>query len=70
MKWLAALLLGAIVGFLLPMIFGGQEGFWLNSWTKFGTIRPVAGSPGLLFSIPTFLGSAFVFRMFFNWHSS
>ena len=69
MRWLGALLLGAIVGCLLPMMFGGQSGFWLNSWTKFGTIRPLAGSPGLLFSIPLFLGSAVAFRLFFNWHS-
>ena len=69
MKWLAALLLGAIVGLLLPLIFGGQTGFWLHSWTKWGTIRPLAGSPGLLFSIPLFLGSAVAFRLFFNWHS-
>jgi hypothetical protein len=69
MKWLAALLLGAIVGFLVPMIFGGEAGFWLHTWTKVGTIRPVAGSPGLLFSVPLALGSAVVFRLFFNWHS-
>ena len=69
MKWLAALLLGAIVGFLVPMIFGGEAGFWLNAWTKVGTIRPLAGSPGLLFSVPLALGSAFIFRLFFNWHS-
>jgi hypothetical protein len=70
MKWLAALLLGAIVGFLLPMIFGGEAGFWLHSWTKWGTIRPLEGSRGLLFSIPLFLGSAVAFRLFFNWHSN
>lgn len=69
MKWLSALLLGAIVGVLLPLLFGGQEGFWLNSWTKWGTVRPLAGSPGLLLSLPLFLGSAVVFRIFFNWHS-
>ena len=69
MKWLAALALGAIVGFLVPMIFGGETGFWLHSWTKFGTIRPLEGSPGLLFSIPLGLGAAVIFRMFFNWHS-
>jgi len=69
MKWLAALLLGAVVGFLVPLIFGGEAGFWLHSWTKHGTIRPLAGSPGLLFSIPLGLGSAVAFRLFFNWHS-
>jgi len=68
MKWLPALLLGAILGFLLPLLFGGQTGFWIHSWTKWGTIRPLAGSPGLLFSIPLALGSAVAFRLFFNWH--
>ena len=64
-----ALLLGAILGFLLPMMLGGQEGVWMNSWASWGTIRPVEGSPGFLFSIPLFLGSALAFRLFFNWHS-
>ncbi len=68
MKWLPAFLLGAIVGFVLPMAFGGQGGVWMNNWTAWGTIRPLAGSPGLLFSVPFFLGSAVAFRLFFNWH--
>jgi hypothetical protein len=70
MKWLAALALGAIVGFLVPLLFGGQAGFWLTSWTKFGTVRPFVSSPGLLFSIPLGLGTAVAFRLFFNWHKS
>jgi hypothetical protein len=70
MKWLTALALGALLAFLLPMILGGQEGGWMTSWTKWGTIRPLAGSPGLLFSIPLFVISALGFRMFFNWHSN
>jgi hypothetical protein len=68
MKWFSALLLGAILGFVLPMFFGGQGGVWMAGWTKWGTIRPVAGSPGLLFSVPLFVCSAIAFRMFFNWH--
>ena len=40
----------------------------MNSFAKWGTIRPHAGSPNLLFSIPLFLGSAVAFRLFFNWH--
>jgi hypothetical protein len=68
MKWLAALALGAILGFLLPMMLGGQSGVWMNSWAKWGTIRPLAGSPGLLLSIPLWLGSALALRLFFNWH--
>ena len=68
MRWLAALFLGALLGFLMPLLFGGQSGFWLNSWTKWGTIRPLPGSPGLLFSIPLALGSAVALRLFFNWH--
>jgi hypothetical protein len=68
-KWLPALFLGAILAFVLPLIFGGQGGFWMTSWTKWGTVRPVSGSPGLLFSVPLFLGSALALRLFFNWHS-
>jgi len=69
MKWLPALLLGAILAFVLPLTFGGQAGFWMTSWTKWGTVRPIEGSPGFLFSIPLFLGSAVALRLFFNWHS-
>jgi ethanolamine transporter EutH len=69
MKWLPALFIGAILGFVLPMALGGQAGVWMNSWAKWGTIRPVEGSPGLLFSIPVALGSALALRLFFNWHS-
>ena len=68
MKWLTALTLGAIVGFAIPLLLGGQFGVWMDSWASWGTVRPVAGSPGLLFSIPLFLGSALAFRLFFNWH--
>jgi hypothetical protein len=69
MKWLPALFIGAILGFVLPLALGGQAGVWMNSWAKWGTIRPVEGSPGVLFSIPVALGSAVVLRLFFNWHS-
>jgi hypothetical protein len=67
-KWLTALTLGALVGFAIPLLLGGQFGVWMDSWASWGTVRPVAGSPGLLFSIPIFLGSALAFRVFFNWH--
>ena len=69
MRWLTALLLGAILAFVLPLAFGGTGGFWMNTWTKWGTIRPIAGSPGFLFSIPLFVGSAMALRFFFNWHT-
>ena len=69
MKWFTALVLGAILGFVMPLALGGQHGVWMNSFAKWGTIRPLAGSPGLLFSVPLFLLSAIAFRMFFNWHS-
>ena len=65
---MTALLIGAILAFTLPMGLGGQGGVWMNSFTKWGTISPIAGSPGFLFSIPLFLGSALAFRIFFNWH--
>ena len=69
MRWITALALGAILGFAMPLALGGQSGVWMNSIAKWGTIRPLAGSPGLLFSVPLFLGSAVAFRLFFNWHS-
>jgi hypothetical protein len=68
MKWLTALALGAILGFVLPLFLGGQNGVWMSAFTKWGTVRPLEGSPGLLFSIPVFLLSAIAFRLFFNWH--
>ena len=68
MKWLGALLMGAILGMVLPTALDMQSGVWMHSWAAWGTIRPHASSPGLLLSIPVFLGSAFVFRLFFNWH--
>ena len=70
MKWMTALLLGAILGFVLPLLLGGPSGVWMSAWTKYGTISPIAGSPGLLFSIPFWLGSALAFRLFFDWHSN
>ena len=69
MKWIPALVLGAVVAIILPLIFGGQDGVWMDSFTAWGTVRPHAGSPGLLFSIPVFVGASFIFRAFFNWHS-
>lgn len=68
MKWLTALILGGLLAFVLPMSLGGQDGVWMHSWTKWGTVRPLPGSPGFLFSIPLFLGAALAFRIFFNWH--
>ena len=70
MRWFTCLLLGAILGFTLPQFFGGQSGVWMGSIFEYGTIRPLEGSPGLLFSIPIFLGSAVAFRLFFNWHNN
>ena len=69
MKWVTALIIGAVLGLTVPMLFGGQDGVWMNSFASWGTIRPHTGSPGLLFSIPIFLGAAVIFRIFFNWHS-
>ena len=69
MKWFSALLLGAILAFTLPLALDGENGVWMNSFAKWGTIRPHAGSPNLLFSITLFIGSAMAFRLFFNWHS-
>jgi hypothetical protein len=68
MKWLTALLIGAILAVTMPLALGGQDGAWMQSFAAWGTVRPFANSPGLLFSIPLFLGSALALRMFFNWH--
>ena len=69
MKWFTALLIGAILAFTLPMALGGQGGVWMHGWTSWGTYRPIAGSPGFLFSVPLWLGAALAFRLFFSWHS-
>ena len=69
MKWITALIMGAILGFVLPTGFDGRSGQWMNSWAGWGTIRPLENSPALLFSIPLFLGAAMALRAVFNWHS-
>jgi hypothetical protein len=68
MRWITALLLGAVLGFVLPTALDARSGLWMNSWANWGTIHPLAASPGLLFSIPVFLASAMAARIFFNWH--
>ena len=70
MKWFSALLLGSVLGVFLPMIFGGREGLWTDSWAGWGTFAPFSNSPGLLFSIPVAIITAIIFRIFFNWHSN
>jgi hypothetical protein len=67
MKWLTALIFGLIVGTLMPTIIDGQEGVWTDNWTGWGTVH--AGTGGLLFSIPLFLGAAVAIRLLFNWHT-
>jgi len=67
MKWITALVLGAILGGILPTVIDSQSGSWMESWAGWGTVRPNEG--GFLFSIPLFLGSALGARLFFNWHS-
>ena len=69
MKWLSALTLGAILGFVLPTGLDLRSDVWMHSWAKWGTIHPLPGSPGLLFSVPLALASAIGFRIFFNWHT-
>ena len=68
MKWITALLIGAILGFVLPTAFDGRQGQWMHSWAAWGTIRPLEGSPGLLFSIPLAIGAAMALRFVFSWH--
>jgi hypothetical protein len=69
MKWITALAIGAILGFVLPTGVDLRSGVWMNSWASWGTIRPHAGSPGLLFSLPVFVGAAAALRAVFTWHS-
>ena len=69
MKWVTALAIGALLGFVLPTGLDLRSGVWLDNWTGWGTIRPHPGSPGLLFSIPLCLGSAIALRLAFNWHT-
>jgi hypothetical protein len=69
MKWIMAVALGALVAFVLPTGIDLRSGVWMDSWTGWGTIRPHSKSPGLLFSIPVFLGASFAFRAVFNWHT-
>jgi hypothetical protein len=69
MRWITALLIGAILGFVLPMALGGYGGTWHSSWAGAGTIVPFPSkSPGLLFSVPLAIFSAIALRLFFNWH--
>jgi hypothetical protein len=68
MKWLSALFLGLILGIVLPTALDMRTGLWMQSWAGWGTIRPRVDSPGLLLSIPVFLGAALACRMFFTWH--
>ena len=67
MKWLTALVFGALLGGVLPTVIDGQAGVWADSWAGWGTVRPNEG--GFLFSIPLALLCAFGARLFFNWHS-
>jgi hypothetical protein len=69
MKFITALAIGATTGFILPMIFGGSTGVWMSSFAAWGTVRPLANSPGLLFSIPIFLLTTWALWAFFNWHT-
>ena len=69
MKWLTALVLGAILAFT-----AAADVRWPGR--RLDEHLAPAGAPsartpvaGLLFSIPIFLGAALVFRIFFNWHN-
>ena len=72
MKWLTALLLGAILG--IPPADGirrAQSGVWTDSWASWGTVRPhrrVAGPPVLDSAVPR--ARRWRFGLFFNWHSA
>ncbi len=67
MELLKAALLGAVAAVAMPMVFGGPSGFWMQSSTAWGTVAPLSGSPGLLFSIPVFAGVTLFSWLFFGW---
>ena len=67
MDLLKAALLGAVAAVALPMVFGGQTGVWMSSFAAYGTIAPLSGSPGLLFSVPLFAGVTIFSYLFFGW---
>ncbi|HEX8842710.1 MAG TPA: hypothetical protein VF757_10490 [Sphingomicrobium sp.] len=70
MKFVTALAIGAIAGFILPMLLGGSYGdAWMKSFAAWGTVRPLANSPALLFSIPLFAIVTAALWKFFNWHN-
>ena len=62
-----AALLGLVAAVALPMVFGGPTGVWMNSFAAWGTVAPLAGSPGLIVSIPVFVGVTLFSWLFFNW---
>jgi hypothetical protein len=70
MKLITALAIGAITGFILPMLLGGYYGdVWMRSFAGWGTVRPLANSPALLFSIPVFVIVTVALWKFFDWHN-
>ena len=55
MKWLTALALGAILGFVMPMALGGQHGVWMNYLREMGndpSARGIAGAVVLGPAVP------------------
>jgi len=67
MELLKAALLGLVAAVALPMVFGGPSGAWMGSFAAYGTIAPMASSPGLLVSIPVFAGVTIFSWLFFGW---
>jgi hypothetical protein len=67
MELLKAALLGLVAAIALPMVFGGRSGAWMDSFAAYGTIAPLAGSPGLIMSIPLFAGVTIFSYIFFGW---
>ena len=67
MELVKAALLGIVAAVALPMVFGGPTGVWLPSVAGWGTVAPLPGSPGLLFSIPLFVAVTLFSWLFFGW---
>ncbi len=52
------------------MLLGGSYGgAWMKSFAAWGTVRPLANSPALLFSIPLFVIVTIILWKFFMWHN-
>ena len=70
MKWITALIIGAVLGIVLPTDVERRDVHRGRiTGTGLGTIQPLDNSPGLLLSVPDVPRRRNRVRLFFNWHS-